>query len=265
MPDLELLKQISGRIFKVVGETKLFRSTVNNSSIPFPGTVLPDIWARSCKSATGILTVSAQKWISGNKVPTDQCAVATRIKDSVSLSSTFLSKLIAYIGRENKTLWLTLSPIGMNCPPLEDVVEEEEVLDFLVTVIPPEPPPSLKPSNFKLNITQFYKSLTVVLGYKWQMENDGPNWGIWTHLKIGMVCSSVDVVTVVSTDPCWPPSEKCSRFTSTVSFLTGPPENFSNKHKLWSTFFWSWWLLGAILVILCQIRKRFSCKITLWS
>ena len=72
--------------------------------------------------------------------------MAARIKDSISLSSTFLSILIAYIGRENKTLWLTLSPIGMNCPPLEDVVEEEEVLDFLVTVIPPEPPPSLKPS-----------------------------------------------------------------------------------------------------------------------
>ena len=54
----------------------------------------------------------------------------------------------------------------MNCPPLEDVVEEEEVLDFLVTVIPPEPPPSLKPSNFKLNtILQIID--TVALGYKW--------------------------------------------------------------------------------------------------
>ena len=126
-----------------MGETRLSRSTVNNNSIPFSGAILPDIRARSCKSATGILPVSAQKWISGNKVPMDQCTVAARIKDSVILSSNFLSKLI---GRENKTLWLTLSPIGMNCPPLEDVVEEEEVLDFLVTVIPPEPPPSLKSS-----------------------------------------------------------------------------------------------------------------------
>ena len=146
MQDVELLTQIYGRIFKVLGETKLFRSTVNNSSIPFSGTILPDIRARSCKSATGILPVLAQKWISGNKGPMDQCTVAARIKDSVILSSNFLSKLIAYIGRGNKTLWLTLSPIGMNCPPLEDVVEEEEVLDFLVTVIPPEPPPSLKSS-----------------------------------------------------------------------------------------------------------------------
>ena len=47
MADLKLLAQISGRIFfKVVGETRLFRLTVNNSSIHFSGTILPDIRAK---------------------------------------------------------------------------------------------------------------------------------------------------------------------------------------------------------------------------
>ena len=105
-------------------------------------------------------------------------------------------------------------------------------------------------------ISLFEKVLTLLLKKKSRVTI---LWSsrLWAYLKIGMVCSSVDVVTVVSTDPCWPPSEKCSRFTSTVSFLTGPPEKVSNKQQLWSTFFWSWWLIGEILVILCQIEKWF--------
>ena len=80
----------------------------------------------------------------------------------------------------------TLRPMGMNCPdPPPMVVLDEVEEDFRVTVMPPLPLPP--------------------------------------DTVMGMVCSSADDVTMVSTDPCLPPSEKCSLFTSTVSFLIGAP------------------------------------------